>query len=169
METRKGAVISGCGQYRYRLTRTWDETMPVAYWVMLNPSTADADLDDPTVRRCVGFARAWGCGGVDVRNLFALRATDPRELRASRDPVGPDNDALHLGDLPARSLPGPVVAAWGTHGILMGRCYRVATDLKRRGVDWQCLGLTKGGHPRHPLYVAASQPLLPLWAAGKDF
>ncbi|MFD3920195.1 DUF1643 domain-containing protein [Streptomyces sp. NPDC058595] len=88
------ALISDCGRYRYRLTRTWGPG-PAAVMVMLNPSTADGTQDDPTVRRCVTFADAWGCGGLIVVNLYAWRATKRAELKLAPDPVGPDNDA-HL-------------------------------------------------------------------------
>lgn len=82
------ARLSPCGLYRYTLTRTWDATKPRACWIGLNPSTADASEDDPTIRRMCGFADAWKCGGIIVVNLFALRATDPKELRRVKDPVG---------------------------------------------------------------------------------
>src|SRR5262245_19133112 len=88
----KEALISPCGLYRYWLTRTWDNSLRRVCWVMLNPSTADAEQDDPTIRRCVGFARSWGAGGIIVVNLFAFRASDPKALLRAADPVGPDND-----------------------------------------------------------------------------
>jgi hypothetical protein len=89
VEDGRGALLSECGQYRYRLWRLWDALAPVMVWVLLNPSTADADTDDPTVRKCVGFARAHRYGGVVLVNLFAWRATDPKQLRIVNDPVGP--------------------------------------------------------------------------------
>lgn len=157
---RKTADISVCGIYRYRLTRTWEETLPVLFWIMLNPSTADADVDDPTVRRCVGFARSFGCGGIDVRNLFAYRATDPSQLLLVKDPVGPDNDPHHIMALATRCKSGPVVAAWGTKGSLLDRAERVLYLLKNWGVALHCLGKTKDGHPKHPLYLSAESTLL---------
>src|SRR3989449_11540410 len=106
---RTDACFSRCGTYRYALWRRW-AAGPQVLFVMLNPSTADAQRDDPTIRRCIGFARRWGCGGIEVVNLFALRATDPRRLRYTRDPVGPENVA-HLARAAGRaSLVG---AAWG--------------------------------------------------------
>lgn len=87
-----GAHLSACGAYRYALRRTWDPARPAALFVGLNPSTADAERDDPTTRRCVRFARDWGFGGLLVGNLFAYRATRPRDLRAAAEPVGPEND-----------------------------------------------------------------------------
>lgn len=105
----RGALISECGLYRYRLWRRWG-IGPHATWIMLNPSTADADLDDPTIRRCIGFARAWGFSAIEVVNLFALRATNPRELGRSADPIGPDNDR-HLSE--AGRAAELRIAAWG--------------------------------------------------------
>lgn len=156
-DVRKGAVLSECGRYRYRLTRVWDAALPVAHWVMLNPSVADATIDDPTIRRVVGFSKAWGFGGADVRNLFALRATDPKELRAADDPVGPDNDS-HLTAVPAAAV---VVAAWGAGGGLFGRDLRVLRLLRDAGVAMSCLGTTKQQQPRHPLYVGGDAKLIP--------
>lgn len=157
------AVISDCGQYRYRLTRTWDDTLRPACFVMLNPSTADAGKDDPTIRRCVGFARSWGCGGIVVVNLFAFRATDPAELLKCPDPVGPDSwvwlESVAMEAVLQRS---PVVAAWGVHGALRGRSREVADLFRRLGSPMSCLGVTKDGHPRHPLYVRADAALIPL-------
>src|SRR5262245_13227298 len=109
---QSSAELSPCGRYRYALTRTWGDPKKVVCWVMLNPSTADADQDDPTIRRCLGFSRAWGAGGLVVVNLFALRATDPDQLRIAADPVGPDNDS-HLSTAAFGRL---VVAAWGARG-----------------------------------------------------
>lgn len=146
------AVISECGTYRYELRRTWDPQRPVVEWVMLNPSTADGVTDDPTIRRCVGFAYSWGYGGIVVRNLFALRATDPAELRDHTDPVGPENEA-HLGQTPSDGA--LTVCAWGAHGGLRNRGAAVRDLLAARGPIYH-LGLTKAGHPRHPLYLPAS-------------
>lgn len=115
---------------------------------MLNPSTADARRDDPTVRRCIGFARDWGYGGIEVVNIFALRATDPRELRSARDPIGPRNDAFIL-----RAAAGsPVVVAWGIHGALGDRGV-LALKLFGARSRLLALGRTRSGAPRHPLYL----------------
>ena len=150
---RRGAVISDCGRYRYRLTRTWDDTLPAATFVMLNPSTADANVDDPTIRRCLGFARAWGCGSLVVVNLYAWRATDPRELLTADDPVGPNNYAYLTAEaMVAADSGGPLVAAWGASG----QPERVAQVLALPGMDrLTALALTKTGQPRHPLYLKA--------------
>lgn len=136
------------GRYRYRLWRRWRASGPVVAFVMLNPSTADAERDDPTIRRCTGFARAWGFAAMTVVNLFALRATDPARLRRARDPVGPDNDR-HIAAAAAGS--DAVVLAWGNHGALGGRD-RAVLDLLA-GSRPSCLGVTGSGQPRHPLYL----------------
>ena len=143
-----GAAFSRDRRYRYRLWRRWDRSRPAIAFCMLNPSTADARRDDPTIRRCIGFARDWGYGGIEVVNIFALRATDPRALRSARDPVGPRNDAF-MRQAAARS---PVVIAWGVHGALRGRG---ATALRLFGPRTRllALGRTRSGAPRHPLYL----------------
>ncbi|MEO8632426.1 MAG: DUF1643 domain-containing protein, partial [Chloroflexota bacterium] len=113
-----GAVFSGDRRYRYRLWRRWELSRPLIAFCMLNPSTADERSDDPTIRRCIGFARDWGYGGVEIVNVFALRATDPRELRRLRDPVGPRNDSYVLD---AAERAASVVIAWGAHGAFRSR------------------------------------------------
>ena len=141
------------GRYRYRLWRCWLPGAATAVWVMLNPSTADDVRDDPTIRRCIALARAWGFGGMEVVNLFGLRATRPVDLRAARDPVGPANDEALVG---AARRGDAVFAAWGIHGVPRAEAARA---LLRDCAVW-CLGVTRGGQPRHPLYVpAAVRPL----------
>ena len=142
-------VFSPCGRYRYRLSRAWLLGEGTVLFVMLNPSTADAEMDDPTIRRCMGFARRWGFQGLVVGNLFAWRATDPRELCRVADPIGPDNDH-HLKAMSGNA--DAVIAAWGEWGALRGRNEHVTGLL---GGVVEHLGLTKQGHPRHPLYVRA--------------
>lgn len=142
----RAALLSPCGRYRYELTRRW-ATGPLVGWVMLNPSRADAHLDDPTVRRCVGFARRWGYGGLIIRNLYALRATDPAALSTDPDPVGPDNDA-HLSRCGEQDL---TVIAWGARGADRARV--VLSLLAAHGVRPHQLGVTADGQPRHPLYL----------------
>jgi len=144
-----GAVFDPGARYRYRLWRRWAPGHQVLF-VMLNPSTADAERDDPTIRRCAGFARAWGFAGMTVVNLFALRATDPARLRRARDPVGRDNDS-HIAA--AAAAADTVVVAWGIHGDLRARDRAVLALLAPHRP--RCLGLTCGGHPRHPLYLPA--------------
>lgn len=149
------AVFSHDRVYRYSLTRRWDVAAPLTCFVMCNPSTADAMDDDPTIRRCTGFAKTWGSGGLLVVNLFGLRATDPAELRRHDDPVGPDNDyVIHylLDEQHNRQPIDRVVAAWGATGAIGHRPDEVTLLLA-------CLGVTKAGHPRHPLYVPAATEL----------
>ncbi|MFT3819806.1 MAG: DUF1643 domain-containing protein [Rubrivivax sp.] len=141
----RGAYISECGRYRYSLWRQWGPGDQVMF-VGLNPSTADATLDDPTVRRCIGFARAWGYGGLVLTNLFAWRATSPRDMMAADDPVGPDNDRVLRSAYAKAAL---TVATWGAFGSHGGRHDAVREMLPRL----HCLRLTKGGHPGHPLYL----------------
>jgi hypothetical protein len=117
---------------------------------MLNPSTADAKQDDPTIRRCMGFARRWRYGGIVVVNLFAYRATHPCELLQACDPVGPDNDSA----LTLHTAGHRVIAAWGRYGRFQGRAGDVLRLLGGHVVE--CLGTTRQGHPRHPLYVPGS-------------
>jgi hypothetical protein len=148
-----GAVFSPCETYRYRLWRAWDNAAPRVVFIGLNPSTADVTTDDPTIRRCVGFAKAWSFGGIEVVNLFAFRATEPKNLKQAADPVGLENDA-HL--LRVTAAAGRVVAAWGVHGTLHGRAEAVLELLKTAGVTITCLARTRAGHPRHPLYAKAS-------------
>jgi hypothetical protein len=154
---QRDALISECGLYRYRLSRTWGDERPACF-IMLNPSTADATQDDPTIRRCIGFARAWGCGGIVVVNLFALRATDPRELYKHESPIGPENDS-HIRAAVIEC--DPVVCAWGVCGTFRRRDEEVAALIRSSGLPWgKCLGVTRDGHPRHPLYVAGGTPLI---------
>jgi hypothetical protein len=150
--TTGAAALSDCGTYRYELRRTWGDPTRLACFLMLNPSTATAEEDDATIRRCVGFAKAWRLGGICVRNLFALRATDPAALARHTDPVGPDNDQWLTTPAPA----AVTVAAWGTHGSLRNRDRHVRALLDDAGIALHHLGeLTIDGHPRHPLYLPA--------------
>lgn len=142
-----GATFSPCGTYRYRLWRIWDETSPAVNFIMLNPSTADAIANDPTVERCVRRAKALGYGGLVVTNLFAFRATDPGDMKAAGDPVGEENDAW-LCQEAERCLVS--IAAWGNHGSHLGRSEYVR---KMLGKPLCYLRLTKTGEPEHPLYV----------------
>jgi len=147
-EIISAAGFSPCGKYRYWLTRTWDTERSQLAWIMLNPSTADASANDPTIRKCMGFARDWGYGGIIVVNLFAYRTAYPSELRTVADPVGPDNDReiLRWVDDAAE-----VVAAWGSNQYIGERDREVLRLLKDRAP--KCLGTTNEGCPRHPLYV----------------
>lgn len=157
---KSSAVISDDGLYRYELRRTWAIDKPHMTFVMLNPSTADALQDDPTVRRCRGFAEREGCGTLRVLNLYAYRATKPQALweAFSRgvDIVGPDNDRW-LGSAAGRD--DVVVAAWGAHGA-PDRVREVRRILTERGHDVHALALTKAGAPGHPLYLPGDAPLI---------
>lgn len=146
----RGAGFSACRAYRYTLWRSWDRAKPWLAFVMLNPSTADATTDDPTVARCGERARRLGYGGLAVVNLFALRSTDPLELYRHPDPVGPHNDSAILS---VASEAGAVVCAWGNHGRLHGRDGKVLELLARLGVQPMALKVSRGGHPGHPLYL----------------
>jgi hypothetical protein len=151
-----GATSGDSGQYRYRLWRTWSKTRPAVAFIMLNPSTADAETDDATIRRCLGFARTWDAGGIEVVNLFAWRSSRPRDLRRAIDPVGSDNDTA-IRDA-VRRCP-IVVAAWGNHGALSDRDRLVVKMLGP--LRLVCLGLTRQRHPRHPLYVPGDRARIP--------
>lgn len=140
------ARFSSCMQYRYELTRRWGDGAEVC-WVMLNPSTADAAKDDPTIRRCVGFAKRWGYGALTVVNLFAWRSTQRAVLKTLADPVGTDNDRSIL-EAVGRSE--STVIAWGTDGVVRGRSAAVLRMLGLRPVGY--FRLTKNGQPEHPLY-----------------
>ena len=143
-----GAQFDPTGTYRYSLWRTWNASALRACFCMLNPSTADAMADDPTIRRCIGFARGWGFGAVEIVNLFACRATRPADLRAARNPIGCENDEAIRR---AADRSDCFVAAWGNHGSYLGRALQVCELLA--GVETLCLGLNTTGHHRHPLYV----------------
>ncbi len=141
--------------YRYRLVRVWEPAGKRVVFVMLNPSTATETQNDPTVERCERRARALGFGSFAVGNIFAFRATDPKVMRAVADPVGPGNDAAIL------ALAGDadrVICAWGTHGLHLGRGAAVEVLLRSMGLPLYHLGLTKGGGPKHPLYIGYETP-----------
>lgn len=156
ISSERGAVISPCQNYRYALWRRWDVNAPYALFVGLNPSTADESADDPTIRRCKRYAKDWGFGGLYMVNLFALRATSPKDMLRHADPVGVNNDCWLL-DLVPRA--GVVVCAWGALGGHLGRDVECAALLEAQQL--MCLGVTKAGHPRHPLYVRADKALEP--------
>jgi len=137
-------------RYRYRLSRIWEPDRGRCCFVMLNPSTATALTLDPTVTRCHRYAERWGYGALEVVNIFALRATDPRELYRETEPVGEGNDTAILAAGAAADI---VVAAWGTHGKLRGRGAEVQALLQEHGVEINVLRTTRDGHPNHPLYL----------------
>jgi len=148
-----GAKFSPDRRYRYSLWRFWGESSRYVAFVGLNPSTADEYKNDPTVRRCITYAREWGYSGLIMLNLFAFRSTDPNQLYDIKDPIGPDND-FHLRSASSKSR--ITVVAWGTHRSGISR----AKDVLKLLRDPHCLALTKSGAPRHPLYL--KKTLLPV-------
>lgn len=151
------AVYSDCERYRYRLTRVWDDAGGRVHFVMLNPSTATEVQNDPTVERCERRARALGFGAFRVTNIFAWRDTDPKKMRAAVDPVGPANDHAILEGLDWASK---TICAWGTHGEHLDRGPQVETLLRATQHPLYTLGLSKAGHPKHPLYLSyQTQPI----------
>ena len=155
----RDAIISACGTYRYTLVRQWDQTKPLLPFLMLNPSTADAKQDDPTIRRCIGFADREGCGGIVVVNLYAFRSTDPKRLVDVVDPVGPFNmTAIHDVAAVASEAGVPIVCAWGANDFARSGGVTMYYAILA-GAKLVCLGKTKSGHPRHPLYVKGTQPM----------
>lgn len=153
-----GALFSKCRTWRYALWRRWDfgSRCKMVAFVGLNPSTADESIDDPTIRRCKNFAKEWGFGGMYMLNAYAFRATDPKDMKAASDPVGPDNDEwLSFYGTEATEI----IAAWGVHCEL-GRERAVCETI---GKLITCLGRTKDGRPKHPLYLRADTKPEPFW------
>lgn len=151
----KGAIISDCQAFRYALWRRWNAD-PLMVFVMLNPSTADASQDDPTIRRCMGFAEREWWGGILVVNLFAFRSSSPAVMKAAPNPIGPENNR-HIEHLLAQEH-GPIVCAWGSHGSFLGRDQAAKRLL---GGRLMCLGKTNAGQPKHPLYLPKDAELVP--------
>jgi hypothetical protein len=149
-----GAIFSPCRRFRYHLHRVWDRTLPRELFVMLNPSTADEFKLDPTVTRCKKYAQAWGRGGFEVCNIFAYRATDPRDLAREGFPIGEENDALIYRA--ALAYAGRrVICAWGSSAGANGhyRALAVLTLIREAGAIPHALAFTSDGVPRHPLYL----------------
>jgi hypothetical protein len=153
---KKGAVIDKAGLYRYSLWRDWDMEKPKLVFIMLNPSKADANIDDPTLRRCINFANSWDFGSLIVVNLFAYRSASPLDLRQVDDPIGSQNDRYLKKAIKSADR---VVVAWGNNGKLMQRDRLVLELLSKHNIQPHCLGITKAGYPRHPLYVMCSNQL----------
>lgn len=145
---KHGAVLSDDRIYRYALWRTWDASKPTIMFIGLNPSTADETTDDPTVRKCIRFAKAWGYGRLIMANLFALRATDSVQMLRAPEPIGDQNDAW-INRMADRA--DFVVAAWGNDGQHKGRSFEVRSQL----TDLHCLKVNATGEPSHPLYLKA--------------
>jgi hypothetical protein len=154
--TCRGATYSHCERYRYLLWISWDPRLPLCGFVMLNPSTATEQENDPTVERCERRAREWGYGGLVVVNLFAFRSTDPKALRQSADPVGPLNDELLVDALRGCEV---IVCAWGQHGDYRSRAAKVRRLLA--GKPLSALKLNGDGTPSHPLYLPYSLTPVP--------
>lgn len=162
------AIISPCGRYRYRLSRALGDIGPTMAFIMVNPSTADAAQDDPTIRKCIGFAQRHGCGEIIVGNLFAYRATEVTALRKASDPIGPENDR-HLSEIMWDA--DEIVVAWGKSGKVPERLRSRWKDVvrifdarhpltgERRPLPLRCLGTCADGHPKHPLMVSYETPL----------
>ena len=160
------AVYSDCLKYRYMLTRVWEPQGKRALFIMLNPSTATEVQNDPTVERCERRARALGFGAFRVTNIFAWRDTDPKAMRAAPEPVGPRNDVAILESCPWADR---VICAWGTHGAHLDRGISVEALLRDTGVPLYHLGLTKEGHPKHPLYIGYKEQPRPWSVNGAAF
>lgn len=150
------AVFSKDGLYRYWLSRTIAPIGKKVTFICLNPSTADASYNDPTISRCISFAKQWGAANLIVVNLFAYRSTDPRALKVAYDPVGPENDTWLTKAVTQSDL---VVAAWGNGGNLNGRAELVKSMFPRQLC---ALRLTKQGMPGHPLYLPSGLRPTPL-------
>jgi hypothetical protein len=158
LEQKSHAVFSDNGIYRYWLHRSWFTGKGWTVFIMLNPSTADAYQNDPTVRRCVGFAQLWGSRGVVIVNVYGAKATDPENLFKMQDPIGPQNDIfIHA----ACRLAPRVICAWGAHELVRRRLYKVINIIHDMKATPVCLALTKAKCPQHPLYVRADAHLEP--------
>jgi len=156
---RSGAVFDRSENYRYTLWRKWDDQAPRILFVMLNPSRANEEINDQTIRTCIGFAMHQKFGSMEVVNLFAYRTSDPRILMRARNPIGKDNDAFILDGCQRSST---IVLAWGNHGRHLERSNYVVSDLiQQTKQNVVCLGITKEGFPRHPLYVKRTTNLVP--------
>ena len=163
--SKSGAVFSDCRKYRYALWRIWNEHMPIAMIIGLNPSTADQTRNDPTITRCINFSRSWGYGGVCVTNLFGFRATAPTKLKAHHDPIGKENDAWVHEMAKGAAI---TVAAWGNHGKFLNRSLELLPSLEQL----HCIKMNKSGEPAHPLYLKAELkpvPMIPRQQANQFF
>lgn len=141
-------------EYRYALWRYWDTNLGYVQFIGLNPSTADDKVDDPTIRKCIGFTQRWGFGGLCMTNLFAWRATQPADMKKATDPIGPDNDSFLVSVAETANI---VVAAWGNHGTFMDR----AVHVRKLVPGMKAIFINKGtGQPKHPLYIRYDTPLM---------
>lgn len=165
----KDAVISDCGKYRYVLGRGWDISLKRAVFIMLNPSIADENEDDPTIRACVQFAKKWGCGGLTVVNLFAYRATDPEGLNYVDDPFGPEN-LQYIKRVCKSDDVDRVICAWGSN---LPKKWKMAGEsllislIHEMNLSAYALKLNEDGNPRHPLYIKRNTQPFIIKAPGK--
>ena len=157
---KKDAGFSDCRKYRYWLLRRWDDE-PLLNVIGLNPSTADEEKDDPTIRRIMGFARGWKYGGIQMLNLFSYRATDPKDMMRAEDPVGPNHDDLTRFFSKESNT---IFCCWGTHGGYLDRDKYVMSMMDVNYFPF-CLGTTKAGYPKHPLYLPKKER--PVYYAGR--
>jgi hypothetical protein len=150
---KQAALVQG--NYRYWLSRVWDPGQPLALWLMLNPSTADASINDPTIIRTINFSKSWGFGGALVGNLYAWRASDPCELRSNLAVIGPDNDE-HIERMLLNPDVTEVIVAWGANGMAFsGGRHEDVLCLVRKHHSPRCLGVNLTKSPKHPLYLKA--------------
>jgi len=160
-----GANISECGHYRYTLYRSIKQ--PIRWikpclFIMLNPSTADGNINDPTIRKCIKFAKREGCTSLTVINLYALRATNPSELLINESATGPHNGAHMVTEIEKAAF-GVVILAWGSHKAVRGKGHLIPDLLKvinNQGLSPKCLAINKDGNPKHPLYIADNTKLI---------
>ena len=157
--TEYGATFSSCRRWRYLLWRRWDAAKPAANFLMLNPSTADEVKLDPTCSRARDYAERWGYGALIVTNVFGWRATDPDDMKAAKDPVGPGNDAAIVRAARESEL---VVCAWGNHGAFNDRSKEILKKLNANNIPLHALRLNANGEPAHPLYLPSRLRAAPL-------
>lgn len=158
-----GAEFSACERYRYRLWRKWDPSRPPLVVILLNPSTATHEVNDPTVTRCIMRAQAMGFGGLVVLNAFAWRDTDPEKMKSAPEPIGIHNDEVILEVCAAA---GAVLCGWGTHGGYRYRDAQLLALLRENGIKPGALGFNGDGTPKHPLYVPYAAPVIPMAMEG---
>lgn len=160
VDQSSSAILSECGTYRYLLSRAWKypaEDQPYVLFILLNPSTADHLQNDPTVRRCIGFAKEWGYNRVVIGNLYAYRSTDPKQLNTHLNPVGPKN-IHHLKTVILKA--NKVVLGWGSNAELPNSENYIIQEVLQLIQKPYCLGVTKSGQPRHPLYLKYKTKLI---------
>jgi len=146
----EGAKFSPCRTWRYDLWRKWGSDDDYCSWILLNPSTANESENDPTIRRCITFSKAWGYSGLHILNVFGFRATDPSDMKKANEPIGTDNNKTILKIAKGASR---VVCGWGDHGQYKGRAEDVVRMLSKHEIRLSYLDLNKSGEPRHPLYI----------------